>query len=286
MAMATCWKCGAQVIGPTCQRCGAAQQPGAGAAQGQPVVGQASMSARSPQPPGGGYAAGGQYPSPQANQPGGWQGQQPAPGQGAWQTPPPAPGQGNWQGYPQQPAPGYPQPGYQGPSAYQQQQVAMGGTPAMPGAKQQAPLNPLALLLGLVGGGVAAVIGALAWAFFLELTKTNFYLSGVLLGILVGAGVALGARGQNRFVLAIMGAVLGLLCFFLALYFRLSLATADVLGTGTNLFALPFSDFFDVLKLYLQDNPLNYANFVAVPLLAALTAFNNTLTRRRLRRSF
>jgi hypothetical protein len=206
-----------------------------------------------------------------------------APGQGAWQNPQPAPGQGNWQGYPQ-PAPGYPQSGYQGPSAYQQQQAARGAAPAAPALKQQAPLNPMALLLGLVGGVVAAVIGALAWAFFLQLTKTNFYLSGVLLGILVGVGIALGARGQNRFVLAIMGAVLGLLCFFLAVYFRLSLATADVLGEGTNLFALPFKDFFDVLKLYLQDNPINYANFVAVPVIAALAAFNNTLTRRRLRR--
>jgi hypothetical protein len=229
------------------------------------------MSVRSPQPTANGYAAGAQNPYPQAGQPGAWQGQQPVPSQG------------HWQGYPQQ-SPGYQQPGYQGPSAYQQQQAYMGATPAAPGAKQQVALNPLALLLGLVGGGVAAMIGALAWAFFLELTKTNFYLSGVLLGLLVGACVALGARGQNRFMLAVIGAVLGLLSFFLALYFRLSLGTADLLNEGTNLFALPFSDFFNVLKLYLQDNPINYANFVAIPVIAALTAFNNTLTRRQRRR--
>lgn len=267
MAMATCWNCGARLAGATCQMCGAAQRPDAmpgsspAAPGGQPVVSQASMSVRPPQVAAGNqYVPGGQYAYPPAAQSGGWQGYQQ-----------PAPGQGGWQGYPQ-------------PSAYQQQQAALGMPPSAAASRQPAGLDPTGLVLGLAGGTAGAVIGALAWAFFLQLTKTNFWLLGVVLGFAVGFGVLLGARGQRHIVLALLAGVLGLVCFFLALYFRLSLAYADFNGEGTNLFALPFADFFDTLKLYLQDNPINYINFVLVPLIAAGTAFNNRVQRRGVRR--
>ncbi|HEU5200005.1 MAG TPA: hypothetical protein VFU32_10220, partial [Ktedonobacterales bacterium] len=66
---------------------------------------------------------------------------------------------------------------------------------------------------------------------------------------------------------------LGLLSFLLALYFRLGLAVSDTLGQGLNPFALPVGDFFDVLKLYLNDNPINYAYFLLVPFVAIGTAY-------------
>ena len=88
----------------------------------------------------------------------------------------------------------------------------------------------------------------------------------------------LGSRGQRNILLAGLAAVLGLFSFFLALYFRLSLAYAGVLGLGMNVGALPFGDFFDTLKLYLQDNPINYIYFVVVPLIAGATAFRGGRT--------
>ena len=96
----------------------------------------------------------------------------------------------------------------------------------------------------------------------------------ILLGILVGGGVLLGARGQrNHIVLAVLAAVLGLFSFFLALYFRVSLAYADALGSGMNV-ALPIGDFFDgLMGDYLQTNPINYIFFLVVPLIAGITAF-------------
>jgi len=133
----------------------------------------------------------------------------------------------------------------------------------------------LPLALALVGGLVGMVVGALAWAFFLQFTKTNFFFLGALPGLIVGFGVLIGSGGQRRnLLLALLAGALGLFAFFLALYFRLSLIFADVLGEGTNLFALPLGDYFDALKLYLQDNPINYINFALAPLFAALTAFN------------
>ncbi len=254
MAIATCWNCGAHVAGPTCQRCGVAQQAGGGQGRpaygpgGQPVVSQASVSVRSPQP---------------------------AAGQPPWPGQPPMPGQGGWQGYQQ---PGY-QQGYQQPMPGQMYQGMQPAGPTFTPA-QGAATGTLALMLGLplVSGGIAAVIGAIIWAFILQATKTNFTFLALGLGLLVGFGVLLGAFGRRHALLALLAAVLGLLSFVLALYFRLSLAVADALGGGTDLFALPFGDFFDVVKLYLQDNPINYIYFVLVPLIAAGTTFRG---RRR-----
>jgi hypothetical protein len=235
------------------------------------------MSVRPPQPAAGsGSAPGGQYPYPPAGQAGGWQGQ------------PQQPGQGGWPGYPPQPGyqqPGYPPPsGYQPPSAYQQQQAATGMPPVTAAGGQKVGLDPTALVLGLAGGIVGAVIGALAWAFFLQLTKTNFFLLGAVPGFTVGLGVLLGARAQRHIMFALLGGVLGLLAFFLALYFRLGLIYADVFGEGSNVFALPLGDYFDAMKLYLQDNPINYINFALVPLIAAGIAMNGLNRSRRRRR--
>jgi hypothetical protein len=269
--------------------CGAAQQPGGTqgapsyAPGGQPVVSQAAMSVRAPQQMAGtSSTAGSQYPYSPAGQASGWQTQQAAPGQASgWQAQPSMPGQAGWQGSQQ---PGYPQQGYQQPSAEQQRQAYLGMQPAAPAVSRKAGLDPMALLLGLAGGVVGGIIGAIIWAFILQLTKTNISFIAVGLGFLVGLGVLLGARGQRHLVLAVLAGVLGLLSFFLALYFRLSLALADVLGQGTSLFALPFGDFSDILKLYLQDNPINYLYFVLVPLIAAGTAFGGLNRSRAVRR--
>ncbi len=315
MAIAICWNCGATLKGPKCQMCGAAQTASgaSGAAPGgQPIVSQASMSVRPPQPPANSvYQPGGQYPP--AAQPGAWQNQPTVQGQApGWQgqatIQSQAPG---WQGYQQpqgyaQPQ-GYPQPGYQQPmssaASYQQSMPGAAGYqqpmpgPAgyqqpMPGpaygaygpaapvfqpvARARGPSQAQSLLLAALGGLVGGIIGAIIWAFVLQLTKTNISYVAIGLGFLVGLGVMLGARGRFHVLLLVLAGVLGLLAFFLALYFRLSLLIS---GEGNNLFALPLGNFFSVLGQYLQDNPINYIYFAAVPLIAILTPFR--MRRRR-----
>ena len=270
MAMAVCWNCGARVASPTCQMCGAAQQPGGPQGQpayapgGQPVVNQASMSMRPPQPAAGNhYAPGGQYPYPPANQAGGWQAQ------------PPQPSQAGWQGQQQQS--GYQQPGYQQPSAYQQQQAAMGmGTGFSSAGGAQAASLVAVLPMALVGGVIAAVVGALVWAYIGHYANT---LIGFLLGAVVGLGVWLGARGYRHIALAGLAAVLGLFSLFLGLYFLVSLDYADAIGSGSaNIFALPIDLFFSHLGDFFSAEPYLYLLLVVVPLLAGATTYRR---RRR-----
>jgi hypothetical protein len=190
----------------------------------------------------------------------------------------------------------YQQPGY-GNQPYQMQ----GGQPqnVQPGqmmgpqqfapamrpapAASQASLVFLPLVTGLVGGLVGGVVGALIWAAILQLTKYNISFIAIGLGFLVGLGVAFGARGRFHLVLALLAGALGLLSFFLALYFRLGFALSDALGQGLNPFALPFGDFFDVLKIYLSDNPINYIYFILIPFVAIGTAYRYTAGNRSAR---
>jgi len=258
--------------------CGAAQQAGgaegppAYAPGGQPVVSQASMSVRPPQPTAGSdYAAGGQYPYPPAGQAGGWQGQ------------PPMPNQGGWQGYQQpgsQPQGGYPPQGYQQPSAYQQQQAYLGAQPAAPTFRSFASAQSVSLgavlPMAFVGGVVAAVVGALVWAFIGHYTNTVF---GFLLGIVVGLGVWLGARGYRHIALAVLAAVLGLCSLLLGIYFLSSLDFASATGEGSaNIFALPIDLFLNNLGDFFKAAPILYVYLVVVPLLAAASTYRG---RRR-----
>ncbi|GEM_PF-2028120 len=306
MAIATCWNCGAGLNGPKCQWCGAVQTPEA-------AQGSSSSRASAPQAPASSYGPGAsagqltgwQNQRTMASQPGDWQVSPTIPGQmGGWQAQQPTPGQmGDWQVQPTmasqpggwqvpQAAPGQPsgwqsQPlqGYQPPPGYQQPmpgQVYPGMQPAS-AARPNARSDSTSLLLGLVGGLIGGIIGALIWAFFLQLTRINFSYLAIGLGFLVGFGVQMSARKPRSMGLALLGGFLGLFAFFLALYFRLSLAYADVLGEGSNPFALPFGSFFDALGVYLQNNPINYIYFVLVPLIAAGTAYGGQgrTSRRR-----
>ncbi len=308
MAIATCWNCGAGLNGPRCQWCGAAQTPeaaqgsssrasapqapassyGPGASAGQltgwqnqrtiasqPEGWQASptipgqMSGWQAQPPAQGY----QQPMPgqpgdwqaqptMASQPGGWQASQAAPGQmGGWQSQP-------LQGY--QPSPGYQQP-MPGP-------VYPGMQPAASAARPKARSDAASLLLGLVGGLIGGIIGALIWAAILNATNFNISYIAIGLGILVGYGVALGTHGQVTTLPVILAGVLGLLAFFLALYFRVSY------WEGYGFAGLPLGDFTSAMGDYLQANPLNYLYFVLVPLMAAGAAYGGQGQRRTARR--
>ena len=136
---------------------------------------------------------------------------------------------------------------------------------------------PLAVLGGLAGG----VIGAVIWAFILDLTHINFSYLAFGLGILVGLGVALGARGHHDIGLSLFAGALSLFSFFLALYFRLSLAESHVLSESANLFALSLNDFSNVLGDYLTANPINFLNFVLVPMAAMGTAYKYINRGRR-----
>ena len=189
-------------------------------------------------------------------------------------------------GFSQQPGYGmsqpYPASGAQPGQMMGQQQFAPAVGPA-PAAAQASLVVFLPLVLALVGGLVGCVVGALIWAAVLQLTRYNISYIAIGLGFLVGAGVAFGARGRFHLVLALLAGVLGLFSFLLALYFRLGFAVSDALGQGLNPFALPLGDFFDALKIYLSDNPINYIFFVLVPFTAILTTYRLSSGARRRR---
>lgn len=249
MAVATCWNCRNPVSGAVCPTCGAQQAMSAPgyppSAPAQPSVSQASVSYRQDAP----MYGQGQPSAP--NYPMGGQGQ-PYGGQGygaGWQQP-----GANWQ-----------QP--------MGMQAGMRAPAASAGMGQQ-------VLLAALYGAVAAVVGALIWAFFLNITKLNISYLAIGLGFLVGIGVVLGSRGQRHMVYMVLAGVLGLLSFVLALYFRISLIVAPILGdSSANVFALPFGDFSEFVKLYLKENPINYIYFVAVLLVAVLTTVGRTAQR-------
>ncbi len=127
--------------------------------------------------------------------------------------------------------------------------------------------------LATLGGGLAGIISAAIWAVVLNATGINFSYVAFLLGIVVGLGVALGARGYHDIGLSLFAGALGILSFCLALYFRLSLAESHALGQGTNLFALSLNDFLNNVGDYLANNPINYLNFVLVPIAAMGVAY-------------
>lgn len=128
---------------------------------------------------------------------------------------------------------------------------------------QEALAVPLAVLGGLVGG----VIGAAIWAYILDATRINFSYLAFVLGIIVGLGVAIGARGQHDIGLSLFAGALGVCCFGLALYFRLSLRESHSLS------GLSPNDFSNLLGDYLTLNPINFLNFGLVPLAAMGTAY-------------
>jgi hypothetical protein len=128
---------------------------------------------------------------------------------------------------------------------------------------------PLATLGGLIGGIVSAAI----WAIILETTRINFSYVAFLLGIVVGLGVALGARGHHDIGLSLFAGALGIFAYCLALYFRLGLGESHASGGGLNFFALSLNDFSNIVGDYLVLNPINFLNFVLVPLAAMGTAY-------------
>jgi hypothetical protein len=102
-------------------------------------------------------------------------------------------------------------------------------------------------------------------------TNTVF---GFLLGVLVGLGVWLGARGYRHIALAGLAAVLGFFSLFLGLYFLVSLDYSDAINPGSaNLFALPIDLFFGHLGDFFSAEPYLYLLLIAVPLLAGATTY-------------
>ena len=297
-----CWNCGARLNGQKCQMCGAMQTseaappppPSYSGPAGQPVVRQASMSVRPPsnapsyesnEQPGyyrpGGHPDMGRYsqngPYQQPGMPEGGYYQQPGYGSQPYQAPGErryVPG-GQPQDVPPAPVMG---PQQYGPAMSSQQYGSAMG-PVMQAQPQGS--EALAVPLALVGGLVGGVVGAALWAFILDLTHINFTYLAFVLGIIVGLGVALGARGHNDIGLSLFAGVLGLFSFFLALYFRLSLAESHVLGENANLFALSLNDFSNMLGDYLTANPINFLNFALVPLAAMGTAYRYITRGRR-----
>jgi hypothetical protein len=298
MAVTTCWNCRNPVSGAVCPTCGAQQtsniptqmpsyaqnapthlsvNPQNAPTQisanpqnmpTQPSVGQASASYRQ-QPM---YVPGGQpgvrnYVAQNAITP--------TYGPGAQPPASTSPLSGPAQPY------GAPAQQYGAPGAGWQQPGAMPGQPMGMQAGMRAPAASSGMgqqvAMAAIYGVVASIVGALIWAFFLNITKLNISYLAIGLGFLVGLGVLMGSRGQRHVVFMVLAGVLGLLSFVLALYFRLSLRDFS------SLFGLPFSFFSDDLKGYLSDNPINYIYFVAVPLTAILTTVGRTAQRVRRR---
>lgn len=155
--------------------------------------------------------------------------------------------------------------------------------PPMGPAMQAQPKGPeaLAVPLALLGGLAFGVVGAAIWGFLVDATQHNFSYLAFVLGILVGLGVALGARGHHDIGLSLFAGGLSLLVFFLAMYFRLSLDYSHVVGENTNFFALSFDDYINSVGDYMTAVPINFLNLVLVPLAAMGTAYRYITRGRR-----
>ncbi len=162
--------------------------------------------------------------------------------------------------------------------------------PELPPIVQEQPggYGALAWVLGTLGGLVGGAIGAALWAVILNLTRVNISYLAIGLGFLVGVGVALGARGRFDIGLSLFSGVLGLVSFFLALYFRLSLALSSQESSTMpftlslkGFFTLSLNDFLTVLGSYLERNPINFLYFVLIPLVAMGTAYRYINGRKR-----
>ncbi|HEX6777896.1 MAG TPA: hypothetical protein VF099_06815, partial [Ktedonobacterales bacterium] len=89
------------------------------------------------------------------------------------------------------------------------------------------------------------------------------------------------ARGHHDIGLSLFAGGLSLLVFFLAMYFRLSLEYSHVVGEHGNFFALSFDDYMNVLGDYITAVPINFLNFVLVPIAAMGTAYKYINRGRR-----
>ncbi|MEU1803846.1 hypothetical protein [Streptomyces sp. NPDC019937] len=199
-------------------------------------------------------------------------------------------------GYPQQPAP--PQPGYGYPQAQAQHpqpgapqpQFGGGFPPPAPQVGRQG--NPLAAVGAAL---VAAVVGALAYAFLLSSladTDSNppevrkFAYAGVALGALVGLVVA--KLGGRNVALWVVGAVLALVAIFLGELYGYAMilndatanyvdkiggaaaASADI-PSANEIFFDHFGDLFDTWKK--DADAITWIFMILSPIAAAGTAF-------------
>jgi hypothetical protein len=162
-------------------------------------------------------------------------------------------------------------PGGKPPSFYPEMQSHQPVEPAPTNASRLS--EALSVPLATLGGVIAGIVSAAIWAILVDTTKINFAYVAFVLGIIVGLGVALGARGHHDIGLSLFAGALGILSFCLAIYFRLSLEESHLLNEGTNFFALSLNDFSNVVGDYLEQVPINFANFVLVPLAAMGTAY-------------
>ena len=283
-----CWNCGARLSGPKCQMCGAVQAPQPappavpGGPTGQSLARRASMPARPPS---------GANPYVPEGRPGYGPDGQPGLGAYAQRDPYQQPGMPGSGAYQRPPISGYAMPGERRyvpggqpqdvppPPLWEPEAFAPASAPVTetPSGWSEALSVPLALLGGLATG----VVGAAIWGYLVDLTHINFAYLAFVLGIIVGLGVALGARGHHDIGLSLFAGALSLLVFFLAMYFRLSLEYSHVIGGGANFFALSFDDYSNVLGDYLTLNPINFLNFALVPMAAMGTAYKYINRGRR-----
>jgi hypothetical protein len=268
MLRTNCWNCGARVNGLHCQMCGAMQ-------------GRQADEQAAPQPP--------RPPRPAA--PGGY-------GPNSAQKYVPGGQPGEWYRHiepEEEYAPGPPDQDIDIAKSYGMRGFALSpGAPGyVPGGKPPSlypemlapePLDPapsvgsrvaeaLSVPLATLRGGIAGIICAALWAALLIGTQRFFTYLAFLLGIGVGLGVALGARGHHDIGLSLFAGLLGVLSYCLGLYFAISLDTSQLHHAGINFFALSLNDFSNVVGDFLELNPINFINFVLVPLAAMGTAY-------------
>lgn len=278
-----CWNCGARVSGRRCQMCGAAQSNDAAEQMPPPAAGPARPVAW----------GNGAYGPNRARQyvPGGPPGERkyvPGGQPGEWYRHMEPEEEGYAPGTPDEPmgiargygmrglalspgAPGY-VPGGRPPNLYPEMEHPLAAEPAPPPAPASLS-EALSVPLATLGGVVAGIICAALWAVLLIGTQRFFVYLAFLLGIGVGLGVALGARGHHDIGLSLFAGALGIFSYCLALYFALSLDASHLLQGGFNFFALSLNDFSNILGDFLERNPINFVNFVLVPLAAMGTAY-------------
>jgi len=88
-------------------------------------------------------------------------------------------------------------------------------------------------ILWLIGGMIGGLIGAGVWGGITFLTNTEFGLIAWGIGVLVGVGVAIGAKGNGNALSGCLAVIIAFLAVGAGKYFAMSLLVDKVLGDGS-----------------------------------------------------
>jgi hypothetical protein len=152
------------------------------------------------------------------------------------------------------------------------------GTPMPPGAGLSiVGVGPALLLRAVLFGLIGAVLGGLVWVGSVVFTEHIFMMLAALVGILVGAGIHLGAGQRRSVVLALAAALIALFTlaaseYFIVRHFSMQQMQAEGFKGDIPLL-LPFRDMIDVVIDSLRFEPVNLAYWLAAVAIAFMIPF-------------